>query len=523
MNSKSKKFLSTLLAVMTVFGLLAAMPLTVSADDGPMEVTVNPVGANYVLNQTAVPLKATFYYSGGTEQPYANYPIKVQWYWSLTDTNTGRDNGQGEYVRDNWLTMPFEYQSTLTPTTDTGGVRYYYAVMEYMVYPHILTHVAEPELRYAVTEPARIEVIAPNATISPEFVTFEKGGSDDIALTVDTAGHLAQSIKNGDYTLQAGTDFVINNITSMTLKASYLNTLDEGTHTLTFNFSGGTSPTLIIAVTAANVAPAITGPTTMTLTQGYAATSTGAYIISGAPVPAVAKISGDAAFTWNNGTSKLDIAAGLPVGTYPVVLQAKSTAGTAALIFTLTVTPSSAASFPFTDVLPSHWSYADVRVAWEQGLINGKSDTLFAPEDNLTYAEAVKLAACMHQLYSLGEVTLTNGSPNWYDSYVAYAKDKWIIGRDYDWNAPATRAEYMDMFSKAMPLDEINTIADGAIPDVPMTHPQAYAIYKMYRAGIVQGVDGAHNCNPNANIKRSEVATILTRMMNEGVRIRFNM
>jgi len=45
----------------------------------------------------------------------------------------------------------------------------------------------------------------------------------------------------------------------------------------------------------------------------------------------------------------------------------------------------------------------------------------------------------------------------------------------------------------------------------------------MYRAGIVQGVDGAHNCNPNANIKRSEVATILTRMMNEGVRISFNM
>jgi len=44
----------------------------------------------------------------------------------------------------------------------------------------------------------------------------------------------------------------------------------------------------------------------------------------------------------------------------------------------------------------------------------------------------------------------------------------------------------------------------------------------MYRAGIVQGVDEAHNCNPNANIKRSEVAAILTRMMNEVERISFN-
>ena len=169
MKNKSTKHISTLLAIALAFCLLSAMPLTAGAVDGPIEVTLNPVGVNYVLNHTAVPLKATFYYSGGTEQPYANYPIKVQWYWSLTDSNTGRDNGQGEYVRDNWLTMPFEYQTTLTPTTNTVGVRYYYAVLEYMVYPHTLTHVAEPELRYAVTEPARIEVYAPDQPAEQSF------------------------------------------------------------------------------------------------------------------------------------------------------------------------------------------------------------------------------------------------------------------------------------------------------------------------------------------------------------------
>ena len=167
-----------------------------------------------------------------------------------------------------------------------------------------------------------------------------------------------------------------------------------------------------------------------------------------------------------------------------------------------------------------------MEIAWEQGLINGKTATLYAPDDNLNYAEAVKLAACMHQLHTTGTVTLANGSPNWYDSYVTYAKNNGIINKDYTWNAQATRAGYMEIFANALPasaLAAINTVPDGSIPDVPMTHPQAAAIYKLYRAGIVQGVDAAHNCDPTSNIKRSEVAAILTRMMNETARIPFSM
>jgi hypothetical protein len=52
-----------------------------------------------------------------------------------------------------------------------------------------------------------------------------------------------------------------------------------------------------------------------------------------------------------------------------------------------------------------------------------------------------------------------------------------------------------------------------------MTHPQAAAIYKLYRAGIIRGVDHAFNCNPSANIMRCEVATILVRMMYPAERV----
>ena len=109
------------------------------------------------------------------------------------------------------------------------------------------------------------------------------------------------------------------------------------------------------------------------------------------------------------------------------------------------------AAMPFQDVPANQWYYNDVMNAYEMGLINGKSATQFKPNDNLTYAEAVKLAACMNQRYMTGAVTLKNGSPKWYQSYVDYCKTNKIIDKDYAWEQPATRAGYMEIFSKALP------------------------------------------------------------------------
>lgn len=198
-----------------------------------------------------------------------------------------------------------------------------------------------------------------------------------------------------------------------------------------------------------------------------------------------------------------------------------------ALLLSLSLFPLSAlaAGMPFTDVPTGQWYYNDVKQAVESGLINGKTATTYCPNDNLTYAEAVKLAACMHQKYASGSVTLQNGSP-WYQSYVDYAKANKIITKDYSWNTKATRAGYMEIFASALPAKALaakNTVNDGSIPDVPMTHPQAAAIYKLYRAGILQGSDSQHSCKPYDNIKRSEVAAILTRMMDSSKRLSFSM
>ncbi len=192
----------------------------------------------------------------------------------------------------------------------------------------------------------------------------------------------------------------------------------------------------------------------------------------------------------------------------------------------------SAAAFPFKDVPEDAWYYNDVKNAVDDGLINGKSASAFCPDDDLTYAEAVKLAACMHEVAAAGSVSLKNGDP-WYRPYADYAKEKGIITREYDWNAPATRSGYIEIFAHALPdslLAPLNEVPDGSISDVPMSHPQAAEIYKLYRAGILEGSDGALNggwekrlCKPGDSIKRSEVAAVLTRMTRPETRKLFSM
>ena len=197
---------------------------------------------------------------------------------------------------------------------------------------------------------------------------------------------------------------------------------------------------------------------------------------------------------------------------------------------TAIVTTVDAPPIVFNDVLTSDWFYDDVYAAVNMGLINGKYVTppLYVPNGYLTIAEAIKLAACMRQYYETGSVTLVNGSP-WYQSYVDYCGDYGIIGyHEYDgkYNNYATRAEYAVIFANALPPSEfaaINNILNGDIPDVTLMDSYGEAVYKLYNAGILQGNDSAGTFAPNTNIKRSEVAAILTRMMDSSARKTFSL
>lgn len=182
----------------------------------------------------------------------------------------------------------------------------------------------------------------------------------------------------------------------------------------------------------------------------------------------------------------------------------------------------SLASGAFNDVPGSAWYYDDVYSAVRMGLINGRTASTYAPNENLMISEAIKLAACMNQLYHNGSVTLQNGSGQWYSTYVDYSLEKGIISGPFsDYSAPITRRAFIQIFYNSLPESNfaaINSVADGAIPDVPMTDEAAKQIYAFYRAGILVGTDASGYCLPEKTIARSEVAAILTRMFDASAR-----
>ena len=181
-------------------------------------------------------------------------------------------------------------------------------------------------------------------------------------------------------------------------------------------------------------------------------------------------------------------------------------------------------NMPFVDVPASAW-YADaVRDAWANGLIDGVNATHFEPDGSLTVAQAIKLAAALHQRIENGTVTLKNGSP-WYRSYLEYAVEHGVIEEAYldysaaELNAPVQRAEFAHiLYGAAKSYAAINEIGADALPDVKTGDRYADEIYALYRAGVLTGSDKSGTFYPASLIRRSEAAAILIRAFDEEAR-----
>ena len=181
----------------------------------------------------------------------------------------------------------------------------------------------------------------------------------------------------------------------------------------------------------------------------------------------------------------------------------------------------------FNDVAANAWYAESVKTGYEMGLIKGSSATTYNPTGNITLAEAITLAARLHSIYQTGEANFGQSDP-WYKAYTDYATANGIIksGAYADYSAYATRGQFALIFSAALPdtaLGKINNVTVGSLPDVVGNETYGPAVYKLYNAGILAGNDKYGTFKPASNIQRSEVAAIVTRMADKGLRKSFTL
>ena len=169
----------------------------------------------------------------------------------------------------------------------------------------------------------------------------------------------------------------------------------------------------------------------------------------------------------------------------------------------------------FNDVPASEWYASSVSSSYELGFMKGTADGVFSPEGNMTVAEAITIAARVHDAYNAKGTAFSQNGANWYDDYVKYAIDNGIIKSDAfdDYERPVKRYEMAVIFSKAVPDDYLaakNNVTE--IPDVPNTNGYFDRLQLLYNAGVVMGNDEFGTFMPNNNIIRAEAAAIIGRI-----------
>ena len=190
---------------------------------------------------------------------------------------------------------------------------------------------------------------------------------------------------------------------------------------------------------------------------------------------------------------------------------------------TVTVTFEQA-PLPFPDVTEGDWFYDAVRYAYETGLMDGVGDSLFAPNSETTRAQLVTiLYRLAGQPAVSGDLPFTDvEAGTWYTDAVAWAAENGIVNGTTDTTfAPGddiTREQLVTVLYRYAESKGYDVSASADLSGYPDAgQVQDYAQPAMAWAvaeGIVEGVDG--NLNPTGDATRAQIATILMRFC-EGV------
>lgn len=177
---------------------------------------------------------------------------------------------------------------------------------------------------------------------------------------------------------------------------------------------------------------------------------------------------------------------------------------------------------PFKDIKEDSWYRPYVTIAYSSGILNGKSPDSFDPDAGLTCAEAAKIAASIHAQENDAEIKPSDEEEEWYDRYIAYCVEAGILEKEraFHWDKLATRAEMAYFFARCSAETEyLNDVPITDIPDVNEKTPFWYEITELYDKGIAVGNDEKLTFNPYSNVKRSEAATLVSRILFYSLRI----
>jgi len=176
--------------------------------------------------------------------------------------------------------------------------------------------------------------------------------------------------------------------------------------------------------------------------------------------------------------------------------------------------------FPFGDVTPADWFYDDVKWAYEEEVMTGETDTVFAPEKSIFQATVVTVLARMASadLTQYDGAAMQDVDPGqWYTEAAIWAKQAGLLPdySSFTGTGPFSRAQMAVMLVKYLRSLGIDTgmpespldFADAAL----MSADENNAFQVLYRYGIFKGV-GNMCMDPAGVTERAQFAALCHRI-----------
>lgn len=198
---------------------------------------------------------------------------------------------------------------------------------------------------------------------------------------------------------------------------------------------------------------------------------------------------------------------------------------TFSLLLSCCVIVSSAENtLPFTDVKAGKWYYDAVVTVYNEGIMEGMREGIFAPSEDMTRAQLVTILARLASADTTGcadSLTFKDTKKSaWYADAVGWAVSAGLVtgytDNTFRPNAKVLRQELAVLFARFLTANYIT------LPEIdnPATFADSEKIPKwaaegvdvMRRCGIVSG-DEKGNFNPEKSASRAEIAVMITRYL----------
>lgn len=172
----------------------------------------------------------------------------------------------------------------------------------------------------------------------------------------------------------------------------------------------------------------------------------------------------------------------------------------------------------FSDLAGFDWAIEAIYALKEQGIISGRSESEFAPFDEITRAEICKLIVLAKGL-TVGEETVSFTDvkeDSWYCKYVAKAAKEGLVMGDGELFYPEkslSREDLAVIIYRALTAEGANLSEEKLFADDDGISDYAkQAVRALYAAGLVNGMDEDNFC-PDAYVTRAMAAKMIYGMM----------